>query len=118
MRNDWTMEQTHNQGSADQLSGPGRAIPAPDAAGHGETAEERAMPAAIESWKIEVLADDSGEWESDPLRFETMDEALAYARDLELRWSAVRDRRVVASADPVNHHWPQPRKRAGDGRLG
>jgi len=59
------------------------------------------------SWKIEVVVDDSGEWEGDPLRFETQREALAYARDLEFRWSAVRDKRVVKSEDPVNHTWPQ-----------
>ena len=59
------------------------------------------------SWKIEVVVDDSGEWEGDPLRFETQREALAYARDLEFRWSAVRDNRVVKSEDPVNHSWPQ-----------
>jgi len=78
------------------------------------------------SWKIEVVVDDSGEWEGDPLRFETQREALAYARDLEFRWSAVRDKRVVKSEDPVNHSWPQcgplgggrPRTRAADVRAG
>jgi hypothetical protein len=54
------------------------------------------------SWKVEVIVDDSGEWEGDPLRFGTQQEALAYARDLEFRWSAVRDKRVVKSEDPVN----------------
>jgi hypothetical protein len=41
------------------------------------------------------------------LRFETQREALAYARDLEFRWSAVRDKRVVKSEDPVNYSWPR-----------
>jgi hypothetical protein len=57
------------------------------------------------SWKVEVVVDDSGEWEADPLRFRTEQEALAYARDLEFRWSAVRDKRVVKSDDPVDHDW-------------
>jgi hypothetical protein len=57
------------------------------------------------SWKVEVVVDDSGEWEGDPLRFRTEQEALAYARDLEFRWSAVRDKRVVKSDDPVDHGW-------------
>jgi hypothetical protein len=57
------------------------------------------------SWKVEVIVDDSGEWEADPLRFGTEQEALAYARNLEFRWSAVRDKRVVKSDDPVNKSW-------------
>jgi hypothetical protein len=64
------------------------------------------------SWKIEVVVDDSGEWEVDPLRFESAREALAYARDLEFRWSAVRDKRVVQSEDPVNYSWPRYRRHA------
>jgi hypothetical protein len=57
------------------------------------------------SWKIEVVVDDSGEWEGDPLRFETQREALAYARDLEFRWSAVR--RVTRCASRLSaKRWP------------
>jgi hypothetical protein len=52
------------------------------------------------SWKVEVVVDDSGEWVGDPLRFKTEQEALAYARDLEFRCSAVRDKRTVKSQDP------------------
>jgi len=59
------------------------------------------------SWKVEVMVDDSGEWESDPFRFERKHEALAYARDLELRWSAVRDRRIVESNEPINSRWTE-----------
>jgi hypothetical protein len=50
-------------------------------------------------WKVEVVVDDSGEWEGDPLRFETEQEALAYARNLEFRWSAVREKRIVKGED-------------------
>jgi hypothetical protein len=53
-------------------------------------------------WKVEVIVDDSGEWEGDPLRFETEQEALAYARNLEFRWSAVREKRIVKSQDTAN----------------
>jgi hypothetical protein len=55
------------------------------------------------SWKVEVIMDDSGEWEGDPRRFATEQEALAYARDLEFRCSAIREKRIVRSEDPVNH---------------
>jgi hypothetical protein len=58
------------------------------------------------SWKVEVMVDDSGEWVGDQLRFKTEQEALAYARDLEFRCSAVRDKRMVKSGDPVNPKAP------------
>jgi hypothetical protein len=57
------------------------------------------------SWKVEVVMDDSGEWECDSLRFASQQEAVAYARDLEFRCSALRDKRVMESRDPVNHRW-------------
>jgi hypothetical protein len=58
------------------------------------------------SWKVELVVDDSGEWVGDPLRFDTEQEALAYARDLEFRCSAVRDKRLMKSEDPVNPKFP------------
>jgi hypothetical protein len=108
MRHDWATQQGQEEGSAGQPNGAGREIPA------REATREDGMTAAPQSWKVEVVMDDSGEWECDPFRFETHDEALAYARDLDLRWAAVRDRRVVESADPVNQRWPKAR----DGREG
>jgi hypothetical protein len=57
------------------------------------------------SWKVEVITEDSGEWESDPARFDTKLEALAYARDLELRCATIRDKRVTESDDPVSSRW-------------
>jgi hypothetical protein len=51
------------------------------------------------SWKVEVAMDDSGEWVGDPQRFATKQGALIYARDLELRCSAVRATRVVGSEE-------------------
>jgi hypothetical protein len=110
MRNDWAMERAHHVGSmgASWFGGLNRATAAQEAASRDGEAGEARM-----SWKIEVMVDDSGEWEGDPLRFETQREALAYARDLDLRWAAVRDKRVVKSEDPVNHSWPQCHGRAG-----
>jgi hypothetical protein len=69
------------------------------------------------TWKVEVVVDDSGEWVGDPLRFETDREALAYARDLEFRCSAVRDKRLVKSEDPLNPNFgARGRPRSGASR--
>jgi hypothetical protein len=54
------------------------------------------------SWKAEVIADSSGKFEGNGLRFATQPEAEAYARDLMARWTLVREWRVVESDDPVN----------------
>ena len=110
MRNDCAMHQAHDfdPTGANPFGGLNRA-----AAAHKTISRDGEAGEAGMSWKIEVVVDDSGEWEADPLRFETQREALAYARDLEFRWSAVRDKRIVKSADPVNHTWPQLRYRAG-----
>ncbi len=80
----------------DGPSAPDRAITDHQTIRHG--AADVAHPA---SWKIEIVVD-SDEWEGDPCRFETRSEALAYARSLAFRCSAVRDWRVVPSPDPVN----------------
>jgi hypothetical protein len=57
------------------------------------------------SYKAEVIADRSGEWTGNALRFATHDEAKAYVEDLMWRWTAVRDVRVVQCEDPVNYAW-------------
>jgi hypothetical protein len=54
------------------------------------------------SFKAEVIADNSGQWVANGLRFATSEEAAAYAKDLFSRWMAVREWRVVPSVDPVN----------------
>jgi hypothetical protein len=59
------------------------------------------------SWKAEVIADRSGRWISDSLRFATQQEAWSYVQDLTYRWHAVRYERVVESNDPVNHRWTE-----------
>jgi len=57
------------------------------------------------SFKAEVIADNSGEWVGNQLRFATEAEARCYAVDLMWRWTAVRHYRVVVSDDPVNYAW-------------
>ena len=57
------------------------------------------------SWKTEVIADRSGKWDGNALRFAHRNEAEAYANDLFRRWTAVREWRVVESTDPVNYAW-------------
>ena len=79
MRNDWAMERACHLGStgANPFGGLGATAAQQAISRDGEAGEARM------SWKIEVVVDDSGEWEGDPLRFETQREALAYARNLE-----------------------------------
>lgn len=62
------------------------------------------------SWKPEVIADDSGKWYGNALRFATKEEAEANVADLYRRWLSVRETRVVESDEPVNYAWK-------DGRL-
>jgi hypothetical protein len=57
------------------------------------------------SFKAEVIADSSGKWCGNMLRFATEDEAQKYVQDLSWRWTLVRDTRVVASDEPVNYRW-------------
>lgn len=66
------------------------------------------------SFVPEVIADGSGKWCANGLRFATEQEAHAYLGDLAMRWTQVRDVRVVPSEDDVNarivanrlQHWP------------
>jgi hypothetical protein len=55
------------------------------------------------SFKPEVIADRSGEWTGNALRFATRDEAEHYVSDLAWRWTLVTDTRVVESDEPVNY---------------
>ena len=55
------------------------------------------------SWKAEVIADGSGKFCGNGLRFATEEEAKIYAIDLSYRWTLVRDWRVVESDGPVNY---------------
>jgi hypothetical protein len=55
------------------------------------------------SFKPEVIADASGKWAGNALRFATRGEAEAYVADLARRWTLVRETRVVESEDAVNY---------------
>ena len=57
------------------------------------------------SWKPEVIADRSGQWTGNALRFATYQEARENVLDLMNRWTAVTGWRVVESDDPVNYRW-------------
>jgi hypothetical protein len=68
---------------------------------HHETASPET--ATMHSFAAEVIADNSGKFAGNALRFATEAEASEYARDLSWRWTLVREWRVVASPDPVNY---------------
>ena len=46
-------------------------------------------------FKAEVIADNTGTWVGNGLTFETRAEAETYVADLAMRWTLVRDTRVV-----------------------
>ena len=60
------------------------------------------------SWRPEVIADSSGKWCANGLRFATEKEAFASAAELAGRWFAVRDWRAAPCADPVTHRMEDP----------
>ena len=64
------------------------------------------------SFKAEVIADNSGNWVGNALRFASREEAEAYGQDLESRWTLVRKMRVVESEDPVNYKFVEGRVQA------
>lgn len=57
------------------------------------------------SYKPQVIADSSGKFIGNMLRFASAAEAAGYVKDLAGRWTAVRDTRVVYCTDPVNAQW-------------
>src|SRR5712671_7125079 len=60
-------------------------------------ASEHPAPRGVHpmSFKPEVIADASGKWCSNALRFATREEAEANVQDLMIRWLAVRETRIV-----------------------
>jgi hypothetical protein len=46
-------------------------------------------------WKVEVIADGTGQWCGNGLRFTTRKEAEDYGWNLSMRWTAVRSMRAV-----------------------
>ena len=57
------------------------------------------------AWKPEVVADNTGEWVGNGLRFATKEEAEANVLNLAMRWTAVRETRAVEVDEPVNYRW-------------
>ena len=57
------------------------------------------------SWKTEVIADSSGKWAGNALRFATKREAEMYVLDLAYRWTLVTDTRTVECDEPVNYRY-------------
>jgi hypothetical protein len=53
------------------------------------------------SFKVEVIADNSGKWCGNSLTFDTLESAHAYATDLFSRWTAVREWRILDSRDLI-----------------
>lgn len=63
------------------------------------------MSATATSFAAEVIADASGKFTGNGLRFATQAEAEAYAADLASRWTLVTEWRVVPSDEPVSYVW-------------
>ena len=59
----------------------------------------------MKSFKPEVIADSSGKWCSNALRFATEAEARAYVDNLAGRWFLVRQTRVVPCDDEPTYKW-------------
>ncbi len=60
----------------------------------------------MKSWKVEVIADSSGQWATNGCRYATKEQAEQSAIDLASRWFAVREWRVSESEDEVNQDGP------------
>lgn len=54
------------------------------------------------SFAAEVIADSTGQWSGNLLRFATEEEAKHYVADLMQRWTLVTDTRVVPSDADIN----------------
>jgi hypothetical protein len=57
------------------------------------------------SYAPQVIADSTGKFVGNGLRFATKEEAERQVSDLALRWTSVRETRVVESDDPVNYQY-------------
>ena len=64
------------------------------------------------SWAPEVIADNTGKWYRNALRFATEAEALASANELASRWYMVRETRAAPAIEPVNYRWDEGLRRA------
>jgi hypothetical protein len=59
----------------------------------------------VKSYAPQVVADSSGKFYGNALRFATREEAEANVNDLAGRWMLVRATRVVESEDEPNYQW-------------
>jgi len=57
------------------------------------------------SYAPEVIADSTGKFVGNALRFPTQEEAAQNVFDLSMRWFAVRETRVVESEDEPNYRY-------------
>jgi hypothetical protein len=57
------------------------------------------------SFTAEVIADSSGKFCGNGLRFATAEEAASYANNLMMRWTAVSETRVVPTQGPPTHRY-------------
>lgn len=64
----------------------------------------------MKSYAPQVIADSTGKWTGNALRFATYEEAEANVSDLKARWMLVRETRVIESDDEPNYRYV-------DGRL-
>ena len=65
------------------------------------------MEKTVGPYRVEVIADSSGKFCGNALRFDSIDDGIVYARDLARRWTLVTNYRVVEDAsDEVKwvHH--------------
>ena len=60
-----------------------------------------ALEPKVKSWQVLVIADRSGEWASNGMRYATKERAEEAARDLASRWMLVTDWKVEPSTDEV-----------------
>ena len=57
----------------------------------------------MKSWKVEVIADSSGKWCGNAVRYPNKEDAELAAIGLASRWMSVREWRAVESDDPPNY---------------
>jgi hypothetical protein len=67
--------------------------------------DETTQAQEVISWAPEVIADSSGKWSRNSLRFATQEEAEASARELAGRWWLVTDYRAAPAQEPVNYRF-------------
>lgn len=76
----------------------------------------------MSGWKVDVIADNSGQWTANGLRFADQGDAELYGELLAKRWTLVREWRVTPSDEAPNvdentllvlREWGAARRRGG-----